>query len=468
MAVDAVSNKQAIPVSLNLSELVGLFPPGFVFGAATSAYQIEGAVTEDGRGESIWDRFAATPGNTYEGHTGAVACDHYHRYRQDVDLMADMGVQAYRFSTAWPRILPQGRGQTNSRGLDFYDRLVDSLLERGITPYPTLFHWDLPQALQDRGGWYSRSTTDAFAEYTEALVRRLGDRVYTWITHNEPWCSSWLGHGYGRNAPGLADGPTGAVTAAHHILLSHGKAVEVFRDLAPSAQVGITIDLYPMYPASSADEDARAAFKADGARNRWFLDPVIRGEYPNDLPDLLQHLPEGYESDMALIGSDLDFLGVNYYERQIIAADRSGEPTRVPDVNALHADNGREIFPAGLTAVLKRVHDDYGVKRVIVTENGIGDLDVVGSDGQVDDRKRIDFVQSHLQATAEAIKDGVNVEGFLVWSLLDNFEWSKGYDPRERYGIVYVDYETQARIVKRSGDWYRKLISCHRDRTSAT
>lgn len=443
-------------------ELSESLPQDFVFGAATSAYQIEGAVREDGRGESIWDRYCATPGKVFMGQSGEVACDHYHRFSEDVGIMRDMGLQAYRFSIAWPRILPNGTGTVNSNGLDFYDRLVDALLEADIEPYATLFHWDLPQALQDQGGWYSRSAAEAFGEYAGAVAGRLSDRVTQWITHNEPWCSSWLGHGYGIHAPGFKDGEAGAVRAAHHILLSHGYAVEAIRAASDTANVGITIDLYPMFPDSDSDEDRQAARRADGQRNRWFLDPVLLGAYPQDMTHLLPHLPENAEADLNRIGAPIDFLGVNYYERQVIKADRQGYPVQVPQPGR-HADNGREIYPDGLRVILNRLRDEYSIGTVYITENGMGSHDIISEDGRIHDSKRAQFLEQHLLAVAEACREGTAVAGYFAWSLMDNFEWSKGYDERERYGLVYVDHSTLERIPKASGEWYGAVVRGQRE-----
>lgn len=450
--------------AVEVEQLARRLPPEFVLGAATSAYQIEGAVGEDGRGESIWDAFSSTPGNTFQGQTGAVSCDHYHRYREDVGLMRELGLQGYRFSISWPRIFPHGWGSVNGKGLDFYDRLVDTLLEAGIEPFATLFHWDLPLRLQDRGGWYSRDTAVAFGEYAAAVAGRLGDRVKMWITHNEPWCMSWLGHAYGIHAPGKRDGTKGAVLSAHHLLLSHGLAVQRIRETASGPQAGITLDLYPMYPATGSPEDEAAAWKADGSRNRWFLDPVLLGSYPADMTHLLAHLPEGASADLDTISAPIDFLGVNYYERQVVAAEETtGDPVVVHAQETSHADNGREIYPSGLTLVLTRLADDYKPPPIYITENGIAAADTRGTDGGVADAQRVAFLSQHLQATADAIEQGAAVKAYFAWSLIDNFEWSKGYDERERYGLIYIDWETLERIPKSSSAWYAGLISRHRE-----
>jgi len=443
------------------AELKESLPKDFVFGTATSAYQIEGAVREDGRSESIWDRFCAVPGAVFNGDSGEIACDHYHRYPEDIAIIQAMGLRAYRFSIAWPRIIPNGDGVVNERGLDFYDRLVDSLLHVGVQPYVTLFHWDLPQALQDRGGWYSRDTAVVFGDYARVVVDRLGDRVRHWITHNEPWCSSWLGHGYGVHAPGLKDGDAGAVKAAHHILLSHGYAMEAIRAAAPEADAGITIDLYPMFPLHDSEADRGAARRADGQRNRWFLDPVLRGSYPEDMTALLELLPDSAQDDLPRIGAPIDFLGVNYYERQVIRSGPHGEPLQAPKEGPW-ADNGREIFPDGLRVTVKRLHEDYPIKKLYVTENGIGYHDVIGPDGRIHDSHRTQFLEQHLRAVAAACREDAPVSGYFAWSLMDNFEWSKGYDERERYGLVYVDRSSLERIPKSSGEWYGEVVRSFR------
>jgi beta-glucosidase len=327
------------------------FPEGFVWGAAASSYQTEGALSEDGRGESIWDLFCATPGAVRGGDTGETACDFFHRYREDVALMGVLGLDAFRFSISWPRVLPHGWGKVNARGLDFYDRLVDALLEEGIEPYVMLYHWDLPQALEDAGGWPERGTAEAFASLAEAVGRRLGDRVSSWITHNEPWCQSWLGYGYGIHAPGRTS-QRDALAAAHHLLLSHGLAVEALRRESPGSQVGITLDLYPMHAATGADENGDATRLADGTRNRWFLDPVLRGEYPEDV---LEHfepdLPPIEAGDLRAIATPIDFLGVNHYTRTVIRMGSDGLPEPVAVAGAEHTDMGWEVYPAGIREI---------------------------------------------------------------------------------------------------------------------
>ena len=436
------------------------FPTGFVWGAATSAYQIEGAVSEDGRGTSIWDTFSRRAGKVELGESGAVACDFYHRYRQDVALMRELGIGAFRFSVAWPRVLPDGRGRVNEAGLDFYDRLVDELLEAGIAPLPTLFHWDLPQPLEDVGGWPERATAEAFAEYTEAVAARLGDRVHQWTTHNEPFCASWLGYVLGIHAPGRTDVGAG-LAAAHHLLLSHGLAVDVLRRTCPDAEVGIILDSWPAHPASDDPRDVAAAWADDGVRNRLFFDPILRARYPEDV--LERFLPLGppvREGDLETIAAPLDFVGMNTYSRTVVRGEADGRPVGVPPVDAPTTAMGWEIYPDAIYEVLTRMHREYGVERLYVTENGAAFDDKRGVDGRIDDLDRIAYLDSYLRAVARAMAEGVPVLGYYVWSLLDNFEWSLGYS--KRFGLVYVDYETLERVPKSSFSWYRDVIAAGR------
>jgi beta-glucosidase len=432
-----------------------------VWGAATAAYQVEGAVAEDGRGESIWDRFTATPGKILNGDSGQVACDSYHRHSVDVGLMRALGLDAFRFSVAWPRILPEGRGRVNPAGLDYYDRFVDELLANGIEPFLTLYHWDLPQALEDRGGWTSRGTADAFAEYAEIVAARLGDRVRHWITVNEPWVIAWLGYGLGLHAPGRTS-EADAVAAGHHVLLAHGRAVEVLRRDVPEAEVGITLDLIPMHALTDSDVDVSAAVLEDAKRNRWFLDPVLRGEYPAEaLVRFGASLPDGAVDDLPIIAQPLDFLGVNYYRRHVVRADQAtGEPEIVEPEGSEFTAMGWEVYPDALRELLVRVRDDYAPPPLYVTENGAAFADQ-RSNGHVHDPRRTAYIESHLGAIAGAIEDGVPVAGYFVWSLLDNFEWHQGYS--QRFGLVYVDFETLERVPKASYAWYRDFIAAQRD-----
>jgi beta-glucosidase len=435
------------------------FPSDFLWGAATSAYQIEGAIDEDGRGASIWDTFCATPGKVQNGDSGAVACDSYHRYGLDIARMQELGLGAYRFSIAWPRILPEGRGRINGAGLDFYDRLVDDLLAAGIRPFVSLYHWDLPQALENAGGWPERATAEAFGDYVGIVAGRLGDRVRDWLTQNEPYCISWLGYALGLHAPGRTDAAA-AVAAAHHVLLSHGLAVEALRRESPEAQVGIVLDSWPVYPASDDPGDAAAAAEADGFRNRLFFDPVLRGSYPDDVLERLgETLPPVRDGDLASISAPIDFVGLNNYSRTIVTADDDGRPHSVTNGRPT-TEMGWEIYPDGIYDVLVRLHRDYGVPSLYVTENGAAFPDVPRHDGRIDDRDRIDYLTQYLGAVARAIAEGVPIRGYFVWSLLDNFEWSYGYS--KRFGLLYVDYPTLARVPKSSFYWYRDLIGAGR------
>ncbi len=445
------------------------FPQHFLWGAATSSYQIEGAAQEDGRGESIWDRFARTPGKVEDGSNGDVACDHYHRFRDDVALMKSLGVKAYRFSVAWPRIQPSGRGRPNQPGLDFYSRLVDALLEAGIVPCATLYHWDLPQALQDAGGWPSRSTAEAFVEYAEIVARALGDRVKSWITHNEPWCASLLSHQKGIHAPGLKNWGA-ALAASHHLLLSHGWAVPVVRRESPGAEVGITLNLTPSVPASASPADYEACRHFDGYFNRWFLDPIHGRRYPADMiADYVAagHLPpEGLTvckpGDLEAIAVPCDFLGVNYYNRTVVRSESVPEAQNQPQTEHLApksewTEMGWEVYPEGLYQILTRVHLVYGPRKIYVTENGASYSEGPDGEGRVRDERRLAFLRDHFLAARRAMDAGVPLAGYFVWSLLDNFEWDRGYT--QRFGIVWVDYTTQARVPKDSALWYRKVIA---------
>jgi beta-glucosidase len=434
------------------------FPEGFRFGAATAAYQIEGAVHEDGRGESIWDTFCRIPGAVANGDTGEVACDHYHRWESDLDLMAELGLESYRFSIGWPRVQPDGAGRLNPAGVRFYRRLVEGLLDRGIEPVATLYHWDLPQPLQDAGGWARRETAERFATYAGHMARELGDLVQTWITHNEPWVVAFLGHAHGRFAPGIRDWPT-AVAVSHHLLLSHGMAVD-----ALPGSVGITMNLAPVIAVGPGDEDAARIY--DGHLNRWFLDALVRGRYPDDVLALYEErlgpLDAIRDGDLATIAQPIDFLGVNYYFPSRVRASPGDEPLGVELVPGPppHTAMGWEVSPDGFHDLLVRLAREYGVP-IAVTENGAAFDDPPTGDGIVEDPERTAYLQGHLDAVARAIADGADVRRYFAWSLLDNFEWAEGY--AKRFGIVHVDYATQRRTLKRSGEWYRELIARTRD-----
>ena len=430
------------------------FPKGFKWGTATASYQIEGAAGEDGRGESIWDRFSRTPGKVLNGHTGDVACDHYHLYKHDVALMKEIGVDSYRFSLAWPRIYPTGAGQVNHRGLDFYKRLIEELLTAGIEPAATLYHWDLPQALEDKGGWMNRDTALYFQDYAETVFQELGDSVQLWITLNEPWCSAFLGYGNGEHAPGKQDF-AGHLHAAHHLLLAHGLALQAYRALNLPAEIGITLNLTQQYPASSSPEDQEAVRKADGFHNRWYLDPLLKGFYPQDMPEFLSIVaPKIQPGDFDLISAPLDFLGINNYSRGIVEHDGQGGYRSVPPPGPVTA-MGWEVYPQGLYDLLMRVHKDYGPLPLYITENGAAYHDLV-EQGRVHDQERIVYLQEHIAQAAKAIQDGVPLQGYYVWSLLDNFEWAFGYE--RRFGIVYVNFETQERMLKDSALWYQSFL----------
>jgi beta-glucosidase len=446
------------------------FPEGFVWGAATAAYQIEGAARDDGRGPSIWDTFSRTPGKVAGGHTGDVACDHYHRYPDDVALMAELGLAAYRFSVAWPRIQPDGTGPVEPRGLDFYDRLVDELAAHGIQPLVTLYHWDLPQALEDRGGWTSRETAEAFAEYAAVVHGRLGDRVRTWTTLNEPWCSAYLGYAAGVHAPGRQD-PAAAFAAVHHLLLGHGLAVQALRAAGATA-LGITLNPTTVYPADPDDAgDAAAARLVDGIANRIFFDPLLRGEYPDDVLEHVARFTPGTfarPGDDAVIAAPIDLLGVNYYTPAYVAA-RPGAPGNpahpgtedvafLPPAGAV-TDIGWQVEPSALRGLLERIAADYPGVPLYITENGAAYSTGPATDGgrpHVPDSERIAYLDGHLRAAHEAVAAGVDLRGYFVWSLLDNYEWAYGYD--QRFGIVHVDYRTQARLPKDSALWYRDVV----------
>ncbi len=434
------------------------FPDGFVWGTATSSYQIEGAAYEDGRTPSIWDTFALRPGAILDKSNGNVADDHYHRYREDVGLMAELGVSAYRFSIAWPRILPEGTGEVNQRGLDFYKRLVDELEQQGITPYATLYHWDLPQILSDRGGWTQRFITDAFEEYADVVTRALGDRVKHWMTINEPWVVSYLGYGNGVHAPGVRDWQS-FLRAAHHLMLAHGKAVGVVRaNCDAETKVGMVYSLTWADAAKDTPDDHAAALKHEGFSNRWFLDPVLKGRYPADMLNEFgwEYIP-AEPGDLKIMASPSDFFGVNYYTRSIVTHDPSEESgyRQVRNDGAQYTEMDWEVYPDGLYHLLKKLARDYGLPMYI-TENGAAYPDQLSADGAVHDALRVAYYQSHLAACHRAMAEGVPLKGYFAWSLLDNFEWGQGYE--RRFGLVHVDYATQKRTLKDSGIWYAQCV----------
>ncbi len=440
-----------------------IFPDGFTWGVATSAQQIEGAVGQDGRGESIWDRFAAGPGNIEDGTVPTVACDSYHRWRDDIKLMRDMGLNAYRFSVAWPRIQPTGQGPANAAGLDYYDALVDGLLEAGLEPFPTLYHWDLPQALQDRGGWTSRETAARLADYAALVVARLGDRVKRWVTLNEPWCAAHLGHQEGCHAPGLKN-PMAALTAAHHLLLGHGLAAGVIRDTAPAAEVGIVNIMCPAEGRTGAAADLDAARWFDGFFNRWYMDPLFTGNYPQDVvadrvaagdlpgPELSFVRP----GDMELVAAPLDFLGINYYSRSVMEAGPDGQPrAHLPVPEEERTDMGWEVYPEGLRRGLLNVLRRYNPARIYIMENGAAYDDPALPDGSIPDPRRVDYLRGHLTALHQAMAEGVPVAGYFCWSLMDNFEWGLGF--AKKFGLHAVEEGTLRRIPRDSARWYARV-----------
>jgi len=438
------------------------FPSGFLWGAATASYQIEGAWDEDGKSPSIWDTFSHTPGKVHGGDTGDVACDHYHRYREDVALMRELGLEAYRFSVSWPRVLPEGRGRVNRAGLDFYSRLVDALLEAGIAPVLTLYHWDLPQALQDLGGWGSRDTIDAFAEYAGVVSRDLGDRVALWITHNEPAVVAFEGHAIGEHAPGIRD-PKLALQVAHNLLVSHGLAVPVLRANG-AGKVGITINAWPVQPESEDPVDVAAAERVYAREVDWFLDPLYGRGYPADVLAIYERLgwvPEVRDGDMEAIAAPTDFLGLNYYSRSKVKFDAGDEPWHAADVRepGEYTDMDWLVYPDGLFDLLTRVHGEQAPAEIYVTENGAAFADELSPDGHVHDERRVSYLREHFRAAARAVGAGIPLRGYFVWSLLDNFEWAEGYS--KRFGIVRVDFETQVRTIKDSGHFLRDVISAN-------
>lgn len=437
-----------------------LFPPGFLWGTATASYQIEGAVNEDGRGPSIWDTFSHTPGKIANGDTGDVACDHYHRFEADIHIMKEIGLNAYRTSIAWSRVLPDGRGPLNQKGLDFYNRLTDTLLNAGIQPVYTLFHWDLPESLQAAGGWANRDLTRYFQDYSALIFKHLGDRVRYWITLNEPSVHTYVGHLYGTHAPGLTDWKT-AIQTAHHLLFAHGLAVQAFREGGYPGSIGITLNINHFEAAGDTAEHRQAAQRMDGMWNRWYLDPLFKQSYPDDIWELFQShrfTPSMETDDLAIIGQPLDFLGINYYFREIIHTDPSvpilqaSPSSPLPPLTAM----GWEIFPKGLYHVLTRMKREYTNIPVYITENGAAFPDVL-QDGTVQDTSRINYLKEHFQAAADAIAAGVDLRGYFIWSLLDNFEWACGYE--KRFGLIYIDYATQQRYWKQSAYWLKDLLA---------
>ncbi len=451
-------------------------PADFVWGTATASYQIEGAVDEDGRGPSIWDTFVRTPGAISDGTVGDMADDHYHRYAEDIALMASLGFNAYRFSIAWPRIQATGTGPANPAGLDFYRRIAETCHEHGITPWATLYHWDLPQALEDEGGWLNLDTAAAFRDYAALTHDALGDVIQHWITLNEPWCSAFLGYGNGVHAPGKQVG-TDAFKAAHHLLLGHGLAMNAMRESRHTDSVlGITLNLYSVRSASDSEADQEAARRTDGIGNRFFLDPVLLGRYPSDvlLDAGLSDWFEERQADLEVIHAPVDFMGINYYSRHTAAAPEDGvwsdpsvpsaapgsERVRIVDTGADKTQMGWEIHPDGLVDVVAMVAERSGDLPIYITENGAAYEDHLGPDGQVDDEERRRYFELHTAACADAVAQGLPLKGYFAWSFMDNFEWAFGLS--RRFGLVHVDYDTQVRTVKKSGLWFRELLTTQR------
>lgn len=430
------------------------FPADFLWGAATAAYQVEGAWNEAGKGESIWDRFCHTPGKVLEGDTGDVACDHYHRYREDIALMRQIGLKGYRFSVSWPRVMPTGRGPINPAGLDFYDRLVDTLLAANIQPFPTLYHWDLPQALDETGGWKARDTCYAFADYAALMAKRLGDRVRYWATFNEPAVIHFLGYHIGMHAPGIKD-PKASYQVAHNLLVAHGLGVQALRGVNPALQVGIVLNLWPAEPATDTPEDLAAAEHAWQMNGTLFLDTIFRAHYP---PALIQAMgsdaPDTQPGDLALAAQKLDFLGINYYARAMVNA----QGQRIEKVaGSEYTEMGWEVHAPALRRLLVRISGEYRLPPLYITENGAAFADQVSADGRVHDPRRLEYLRQHFIQARLAMQDGVDLRGYFAWSLLDNFEWAFGYS--KRFGLIHVDYATQQRRLKDSAEWYARVIA---------
>ena len=428
------------------------FPRGFLLGTASAAYQIEGAVAEDGKGPSIWDTYSHTPGKIEDGTNGDRACDHYHRFEEDVELMKKLGVNAYRFSISWPRVLPRGKGKINNKGLQFYSNLVDALLDAGITPFVTLYHFDLPQALQDEGGWLRRGIVDDFEAFVDAVSVELGSRVKHWVTFNEPWELAWQGYVTGEDAPGLRLGNDAALKASHNVLLAHGAAVRALRDNTTDAEVGMVLHLNMVEPASERSEDIAAARRWELCQNRWYMDAIYREGYPAEMTKLYgRDAPEVIPGDMELIQEHIDFLGVNNYRRSVVAAGTDLPPVNMKRVSppGEYTDMGWEVHPEGLYKILKWVHANYPVPSIYVTENGAAFRDEVTPDRKIHDVKRLGYLKEHIRQAHRAMREGVPLRGYFAWSTLDNFEWAYGYS--KRFGVIHVDFETQRRTIKDSG-----------------
>ena len=442
-------------------KLADRFPGDFVFGVATASFQIEGATKEDGRKPSIWDAFSNMPGRVYQRQNGDVACDHYHRWEQDLDLIQEMGVSAYRFSIAWPRIIPEGTGRINEKGLDFYDKLLDGLKARGIKAFATLYHWDLPLTLMGDGGWTARSTADAFHRYAKTVMARLGDRLDAVATFNEPWCSVWLSHLYGVHAPGERN-MDAALHALHYTNLAHGLGIDAIRQVAPQVPAGIVINAHAVIPASGSAADEAAAERAFQFHNGVFFDPIFTGAYPDQFMEALgSRMPAIEDGDMEVISQSLDWWGLNYYSPMRVATDPAPDAefpatAGAPPVSKVKTDIGWEVYAPALKSLVSELYDRYDLPACYITENGAC-YNMGPQNGEVDDQPRLDYYAEHLGIVADLIKEGFPMRGYFAWSLMDNFEWAEGY--RMRFGLVYVDYETQERIVKKSGKWYSALAA---------
>lgn len=455
-AVDKASNRKG---ELLMSEIK--FPEGFIWGTATSAYQIEGGYNSDGKGESIWDRFTHIEGKIRNNDNGDVACDHYHLYPEDVELMKKLGIKSYRFSIAWTRVFPDGTGEPNEKGIQFYKNLVDLLNKNGITPAVTLYHWDLPQKLQDNGGWANRETAEHFENFARYMFKELGDAVPIWITLNEPWVTSFVGYWYGGHPPAIKDMPT-ALLAAHNLMLAHGKAVRAFREMGMKGEIGVTLNLNPGYPASESQEDIQAAQRMNEFSNGWFLDPILKGKYPEGLAGLLESkvgMPQISEEDLTIVHSEIDFLGVNYYSGSSVYNDPDNWPFEYSTTGTgkKRTFTNWEIYPEGLCDLLVYLNEEYDGIKIFITENGAAFNDVIGKDGTIEDDDRIDYLKQHISEIYNAINLGVNVAGYYQWSIIDNFEWNSGYSVK--FGLVHVDFATQKRSFKKSAMWYKDVIS---------
>ncbi len=453
---------------LNTLKKNTVFSNDFIWGVATSSYQIEGAPDSDGKGPSVWDTFSHTPGKIKNNDNGDLACDHYNLWPQDIKLMVKLGINAYRFSISWPRIFPTGVEKTpNQLGLDFYDRIVDSLLENNITPFITLNHWDMPQGLEDHGGWPNRSIVEQFVKYTHHVSKVLGDRVKNWITHNEPWCISYLGYIIGRKPPGLINAWPKSLATAHHLLLSNGIAIKEIKLNSHQSQVGITLNLNTAEPASKSSYDNEACQLYDSQFNRLYLDPIYKGQYPNNLfqylinKDLIKESDLDFirPNDLKIISDKMDFLGVNYYSRAIIRDEEVDDKKNLPQTIKMgpKTDFGWEVYPTGIYDLMMRLKNDYHVPKIYITENGCSYGDSPNESGIINDQKRIDYYSSHLEELKKAIYDGAPCEGYFAWSLMDNFEWAEGYS--QRFGLVWIDFDSLKRIPKNSFYWYKNYIS---------